>query len=496
MFAPRYLADQLIIGSAGSVGSAGSTVAVTTLWAKKEKVADGLPRDLYAVIGQLYSPTRGLDPLVRNLLANPSIRHLVSTGSDLSGSGRALEDLFKCGFTRGVTSLGHQCWLVKSSVEACIDLDVAADAIEAMRSGVAFHRVELSDLRAKLEELKNPTLPPYGPPRVFEKREHKASVLPAPDVVSVLRGERVAGVWLQILDRIMRFGRESDTHYGTRQKELLDLVSVVEAEDPDNLYVPGYLPCTSQDLEEYFPRVLSGKEFPDTSYTYGQRLRTHFGVDQLEEMIDKLAADLDTRSATAVLWDSRVDNVGHGAPCINHIWARVRGGKVFLTAVIRSNDMYSAWPENAFALRKLQAHIAAEVSKKAHVALTLGELVIVSESAHIYGDCWADAERAVAREYEREVSAAESRQDPAGSFVIAIDGGEIACEHISPSGEHIETFRARAAARLSALLARAGVLTSVEHALYVGRELAKAETALASGGAFEYVQDQQLKRKS
>ena len=87
-FEPIYFSDQLILGAPGSA------VAVVTLWSKKEKVAAGIPREHFAVMGQLYSPTRGIDPLVRNLIANPSIRHLVVTGRDFSGSGTALADLF------------------------------------------------------------------------------------------------------------------------------------------------------------------------------------------------------------------------------------------------------------------------------------------------------------------------------------------------------------------------------------------------------------------
>jgi len=489
MFEAAYFKEQLIVGNPESA------VAVATLWSKKEKVAEGLPRELFAAMGQLYSPTRGLDPLVRNLIANPSIRHLVVTGSDFSQSGRALEDLFAKGFERGRTALGQECWLVKSAVEACIDIEVPAEAIEDLRKNVAVHAVALDQLRAKLEELSRLESAPWGRPRLFEKREHRAATFPSADVVEVVRGERVAPVWLEVLSRIMRFGREGETHYGTRQKEILDLVSVVEAEDPENLYVPEYLPCTKEDLEEYFPRVLSGKEYPDTSYTYGQRLRTYFGVDQVEEMVAKLAADADTRSATAVLWDQKADSKGHGAPCINHIWARAREGKLYLTATIRSNDMYSAWPENAFALRKLQRLIAAGVAKRGGMKLALGELVTLSESAHVYSDCWADAERVVEKYYDKEVSRAESKQDPAGSFVVSLDRGEIVCEHISPSGEHIETYRGHTAGHVASLVSRSAAVTRVDHALYLGRELAKAETALANGESFVYVQDQQLKRK-
>ena len=40
-------------------------------------IAKQLLLEDYAVIGNLYSPTRGIGPLIRNLLANPHVRYLV-----------------------------------------------------------------------------------------------------------------------------------------------------------------------------------------------------------------------------------------------------------------------------------------------------------------------------------------------------------------------------------------------------------------------------------
>src|SRR5512144_474221 len=100
MFKPVYKAGSLLLGNPAS------PVGVVTLWTLKAKVAARLDPADYAAVGQLYSPTQGLDYLVRNLLANPSIRYLVLTGHDLSGSGTALRDLFERGVEPGETSLG------------------------------------------------------------------------------------------------------------------------------------------------------------------------------------------------------------------------------------------------------------------------------------------------------------------------------------------------------------------------------------------------------
>jgi thymidylate synthase len=488
MFEAAHLKDQLILGNGASA------VAVVTLWSRKEKVAESVPRDRFAVMGQLYSPTRGLDPLVRNLIANPSIRHLIVTGRDFSGSGRALADFFERGFERGRTALGQECWRARSDVEAYVDIEVAEDAIEAVRANVTLHRVEIESLGTKLEELAGANARPYGERRLFPKVEHAPTVLPSADSVLVVRAPKVAQAWVEVLDRVMRFGREGATHYGARQKEVLDVVTVVDGEEPGALYLPDYLPFSRRQLDEYLPRVLTAKDYPDTSYTYGQRLRAHFGLDQVEAMVAKLAGDPDRRSAAAVLWDPRRDNAGGDAPCVNHLWARVRGGRLHLTAVIRSNDMFSAWPLNAFALRMLQEEMRGEIAGRAGLTLALGDLVTVSESAHIYSDCWESAQRVVDEHFEREVTRRFRDVDPRGSFAIRVASGRIECEHVSPSGEHIETYAGATAAHIANQLAHDGVVSATSHALYVGRELEKAEIALAHPDRFVYVQDRQLVR--
>ena len=82
MFRPIYKANSLMLGDPAS------PVGIITCWTMKARVAGEVDSSQYAAIGQLYSPTKGIDYLFRNLLANPTIRCLIVTGQDLSGSGR------------------------------------------------------------------------------------------------------------------------------------------------------------------------------------------------------------------------------------------------------------------------------------------------------------------------------------------------------------------------------------------------------------------------
>jgi thymidylate synthase len=84
--------------------------AVITGWTVKQAIAKHLDSSEYAVIGQLYSPTRGINILVRNLLANPHVRYLVvlnATKEDKNaGAGECLLDFFKKGFSQDVCETG------------------------------------------------------------------------------------------------------------------------------------------------------------------------------------------------------------------------------------------------------------------------------------------------------------------------------------------------------------------------------------------------------
>ena len=72
----------------------------------KQFIAKQLEPHEFAVIGQLYSPTRGISLLIRNLLANPHVRFLVianATKEDRNAGGcECLLDFFRNGFEEGV----------------------------------------------------------------------------------------------------------------------------------------------------------------------------------------------------------------------------------------------------------------------------------------------------------------------------------------------------------------------------------------------------------
>src|SRR3989337_2907846 len=79
-----------------TIGNPDSNVAIATLWTPRQKIEQFLDPSDYAVIGQLYMKA-GIPIVLRNLLSNTNIRHLLVCGADLSGTGDALVRLWRQG---------------------------------------------------------------------------------------------------------------------------------------------------------------------------------------------------------------------------------------------------------------------------------------------------------------------------------------------------------------------------------------------------------------
>ena len=79
--------------------------------------------------------------------------------------------------------------------------------------------------------------------------------------------------------------------------------------------------------------------------------------------------------------------------------------------------------------------------------------------------------------------------DPAGYFVIFPDGarGMLSLEHYANNGVLTTIIEGRTAAELYMTAIDRNLMSRLDHAAYLGRELARAERSLASGEG--YVQD-------
>lgn len=485
-YQPICKGNQLIYGE-------GDTVVVTG-WTPKERIAKQLNPRFYAVVGNLYSATRGINILIRNLLSNPQVSRLLliaTTREDRnSGSCKCLYDFFEYGFTSGKTETGQPCWRIKSDVTGYIDKEIPGDSLTLLRESISVvYSENLCDYQKIVFPLKEKIRLSQ---EIYPITQILPQIFPASIYGHRIEGKTIAEAWVKILHRIKTTGTIRPTGYGGQWQELIDMMAVVTSE-PDDFYFPdpNYLPIDRDFLQNYIPQVIEDQPYQEgVKYTYGQRLRSWFGKDQIQQVIDKLTTEIDSASAVMSLWDSGSaiarfgrnlgdsDHDHGGSPCLNHIWIRVVEGELSLTATFRSNDMFGAWVANAMGLRALQRHIRDSVNPE----LKMGALITVSQSAHIYDDCWENVDQLIQSQYPK-ICNNRQYDDPAGNFVVSIESNKIVVQHITPRiGEVIAEYRGKSAESLCKQIASATPYLQVEHALYLGKELSTAESLLKENG--------------
>jgi thymidylate synthase len=485
-YTAEHKPNQLIYGS-------GQT-AVITGWTVKETLRKHLKDNEYAVIGQLYSPTRGINLLIRNLLLNPHVRYLVilnATKEDKNaGACQCLGDFFRYGVEASISDTGRKSWVIRSLIPGYIDIDIDINALEKLRRSVEIQEaISISDAVEKIKFYGNKEIvTPWGIPLKFPMNIVESNVFPGTRYGHRIEGKTIAETWVKIIHRIKTTGTIRPTGYDGKWQELIDLMAVV-TDEPDDFYFPepNYLPIDRSFLEEYISQILDDAINQEgVKYTYGQRLRSWFGRDQIEQVIEKLIGEIDAASAVMTLWDVK-DHEKGGSPCLNHIWLRVVDNELSLTAVLRSNDMFAAWPANAMGLRALQKHIRNEICQRSQYDLRLAPLITLSQSAHIYDDTWSNAEQLIKEQYSA-ICKKLDYYDPAGNFLIEIADDKIVVTHTTPgSGEIVGCYSGKNPLKMIKEICAALPAIRPDHAGYLGMELQKAANCLKIDKS--YIQD-------
>ena len=177
-------------------------------------------------------------------------------------------------------------------------------------------------------------------------------------------------------------------------------------------------PGGPDELESYRQEVVDGihDHWIDPAagkwtYTYHERLNAYTPVedlrdadsqrpfptvDQIQYIVDALSDCSHTRRAQAITWMPSCDPKTDDPPCLQRIWCRlIQAGDSFVLNMNthwRSRDLYKAWFMNAYALTDLQRIIAAQIAEKIGTPVRVGRYVDISDSLHIYGSYFTNAE--------------------------------------------------------------------------------------------------------
>jgi thymidylate synthase len=202
-----------------------------------------------------------------------------------------------------------------------------------------------------------------------------------------------------------------------------DATVMVAISDPFNEpRIHKNFPGGPEELESYRQEVICGihDHWIDPTagkwtYTYHERLYAYSPVedirradsakpfrqvDQIQYIIDCLAKTGHSRRAQAITWMPTADPATDDPPCLQRIWCRLvanEAGELSLNMNThwRSRDLYKAWFMNVYALTDMQRIIAEGISKVRGVPVTVGRYVDISDSLHIYGSYFREAEREV-----------------------------------------------------------------------------------------------------
>jgi thymidylate synthase len=509
-FKALYFDDKLLkVNPAGVIG-------VVTLWSKPDYVMErfreaGVDLDPatspIAVFGTLYG--NGLRELLRNLLYNPQIQVLLICGHDRSGSKRDLENFFALGL-EPIDGSVIQYKKLESKVE------VAPCRIKGTK--------RIIDNMVRLENFsKTPGIFWIGDPlskesvvnireffstnfRVEKLVSDKRQEFPLPEIEvqcypSNPRGHQVVReapleAWKEILYLLSRFGRRVTLKKGERL-ELQNVKVVIEKPEfektdklransldtvklkryqEDILHVfytvekvnsEGQLFLPLEDIPKYELRL-------DETYSYGHRLREHFKIDGLATCVERLKKDHEDRKAYFALWDNKDLLREKGHPCFVSLFFRKFEEKLTLSATFRTHNALDGWLLNVYGLMAIQGWVAERVG------LPCGPIVVVS---HSLGLDPKELDRALLIIGKRPLRV---RLDPMGYFRVTLDGKDILVEHRF-GDVTLKEYRGRKAERLQHEIARDVAISDINHAMYLGRQLAKAEMALKEGR--EFVQD-------
>lgn len=421
----------------------------------------------FCAIGNLYSQTPGVNFLVRNLLYNPQIKHLIvieSTQQDIiSKSSRALVAFFEAGLTTdySVDVVGINC---------DIDTEIPLDKINDLRSRITVTVVK--QLQEFTYALPTEVFTECTLDRLQFPSPSKAVTpeYPDPKTGYSISAENPTQGWLKVMDYVYRFGRLTPNRFGGSTKECLG-VSVTVSQD-DIIY-PHFCPMNDDQCDKYILDFISLSDGEDSAYTYSNRLRKYFSKDQIANAIDKLIKSPDSRGVVINLWDSVSDLNSKEPPCLNHIWLRLSQGKLYMIATFRSHDIFSAWYPNVVALRALQRLIMFKVAYVLDTPIDIGEITIISDSAHIYEHNYNQSELII----DRYCHSKETYNDSVGNFVITVKDC-IKVDWLSPLGKRFYTFTGKKALTIGREIYDNIPHILPTHLLYLGVELSKAERCL------------------
>lgn len=484
-FVPLYYPDRLrILNPSGDV-------AIVTLWSRVEAILEVLSMqgiDLspvtsrISVIANLYG--NGLPQMLRNLLHNPQIEHLVICGKNLSGSREHLINFFEQGLEK-VMFLGNESFQIVGT-DRKIDGEVRPEHFAHSPNFAVFGEISSTETKEGLKvlfrdlgEVSSVEFSRIDPPPIPEPIVTR---FPSQALAHTIVRKTPDEAWRELIFRLYRFGHRNTVAKSSGPEtrvELLNVHVVVENPTEESGEIVTKSGFSLEKFRAYQVRILDSVKPSDLDYTYGWLLRRGMegeSVDSLEIMTRRLKEEPDSRHAYATLWNnSRHLPAGKSCPCFVTLFFRRFEEKLTMTATFRAHNGMDAWLENFYGLIAIQRFVSQRTG------IEPGPITVISHSISLDPAALEKA-NAVAKEkvtdevFDEKTGKFGPRFDPNGAFTVTVDkdSQELIVEH-SFQGMKLHEYRGRSAEELELQLSRDGALSVISHALYLGRELARKE---------------------
>ncbi|MBI2044341.1 hypothetical protein HYT24_03185 [Candidatus Pacearchaeota archaeon] len=480
------------------VGDVTSPLAVTTLWTQRQGLEGKLQPNEFAAIGQCYSP-RGVSLIIRELLANPNIRTLVTWGKDATNTGEQIKTLFEQGFNPDYTIPGF-------GPSIRLHEEIPAEEIQRVRENVQYidmrEKIKVTDYSGMAEFLR--TLPNERKPwREFGIRYPLArpttTQMPG-ELMYSAQGQSVEETWLDIIDTILKFGREKILPGEDFKLDIPSMAAIVRGdEDHITMKKPEvfrYIPNFEDSVARYVKQFTTSERPEGVAYAYGEELFAHESlngekINQIAYITDRLKKNPHTGRAFGSTWNVGRHMTAPEGPCLVGVQFTTMhqpsddSHDLLLTAHFKTHDMFSAWPSNVFGLRELQKLVFDEVRKPLvdkGLNVKLGPLMTFSGSAHMYGGQIAYAQQTL-KEFPLDDNrtyrlAGRMNVDPRGNFGLSITPeNRIRVDHYDPNkGEVIHTQEFDKRIEAERWFSDTKRASDPAHIMYLGRELANLDT--------------------
>lgn len=186
--------------------------------------------------------------------------------------------------------------------------------------------------------------------------------------------------WVETCKLVMEEGHEIQDE-DMVLKELNNLFISVASPDKEDEILKKF---TNKEEKEWMKRlwlevkpIPSMGRLPDFEVSYGKRMFDVKGKNQLEWIISKLKANLETKSATFSLLNPG-EEIKTNIPCTPVFDFKIRKRKLILTVFVRSQDAYKKLHFDILFIGQIERMVAEKVG------VPLGSLNFFVVSEHIY----------------------------------------------------------------------------------------------------------------